>query len=78
MLRLDRKKGFVAMAGVALTLALVGAGIFGAVVVVSASKVTVADLEMMTRHRLVVGQNPGLVARPGLRSRCIDVVRARL
>ena len=58
MLRLNRRKGFVAMAGVALTLALVGAGVFGAVGIVSAAKVTVADLETMTQAS----------ARPGLLS----------
>jgi len=45
------------MAGVALTLALVGAGVFGAVGVVSAAKVTAADLEMMTQ----ASASPGLL-----------------
>ena len=58
MLRLNTKKGFVAVAGVALTLALVGAGVFGAVGVVSASKVTVADVETMTH----ASTNPGLLS----------------
>lgn len=57
MLRLNRKKGFVAMAGVALTLALVGAGVVGAVGVVSAAKVTAADLEMRT----LASASPGLL-----------------
>ncbi|MCD6285171.1 MAG: hypothetical protein J7M39_04570 [Anaerolineae bacterium] len=57
MLRLNSKKGFVAMAGVALTLALVGAGVFGAVGVVSAAKVTTADLETMIQ----ASASPGLL-----------------
>lgn len=54
MLRSNSKKGFVATAGVALTLALVGAGVNGAV---SATKATVADLEMMTQ----ASTSPGLL-----------------
>jgi hypothetical protein len=57
VLRLNRKKGFLAMVGAALTLALVGAGIFGAVGIVSAAKVTAADLEMMTQ----ASASPGLL-----------------